>query len=63
MANEKDKMYYRFTSDEEPSEEQLLLLMQEVKEEVREENAKLKSIIAENILREYQNAKKMFPNL
>ena len=62
MANKVD-MYYRFTSDDEPSEEQLSVLMQEMIEEVREKNSKLPSIIQENILREYQNAKKMFPNL
>ena len=62
MANETN-MYYRFTSDNEPSEEQLTVLMQEVREEVREKNANLQSIIMENIFREYQNAKKMFPNL
>jgi len=62
MANETD-MYYRFISDNEPSEEQLTFLMQEVREEVREKKSKLHSVIAENILREYQIAKKMFPNL
>ena len=62
MANETD-MYYRFTSDNEPSEVQLALLMREVREEVREKKSNLQSIIAENILREYQNGKKMFPNL
>jgi hypothetical protein len=62
MANEA-KMYYRFMSDNEPSEEQLSILMQEVKEEVRKKNANLRSVILENIQREYQNAKKMFPNL
>jgi len=59
----KTNMYYRFTSDDEPSEEQLALLMQRVGDEVREKSVKLQSIIAENILRECQNAKKMFPNL
>ena len=63
MENNTDIMYYRFTSDYEPSEEQLSLLMQEVREEVREKNEKMQSIINENILREYQNVKKMFPNL
>jgi hypothetical protein len=62
MANESN-MYYRFTSDHEPSEEQLTLLMQEVREEVREKNSNLQSVILENIQREYENAKKMFPNL
>ena len=62
MANKTD-MCYRFMSDNEPSEEQLAVLMQEVGEEVREKNSHLQSIIAENILREYQNVKNMFPNL
>ena len=62
MTNETD-MYYRFISDNEPSEDQLACLMQEVREEVREKNLNLRSMIAENILREYENAKKMFPNL
>jgi len=62
MASETN-MYYRFTSDNEPSEEQLMVLMQEVREEVREKNANLQSVIAENIFREYQNVKKLFPNL
>ena len=62
MANKAD-MYYRFTSDNEPSEEQLATLMQEVRDEVCEKNKNLRSVINENILREYQNIKKMFPNL
>jgi len=62
MANKTD-MYYRFTSDHEPNEEQLARIMQEVSEEVREKKSNLQSMIMENILREYQNAKKMFPNL
>ena len=62
MANETN-MYYRFTSDNEPSEEQLTILMQEVREEVREKNSNLQSVILENIQREYENAKKIFPNL
>ena len=63
MVNNSNKMYYRFISDDEPSEEQLAFLMQEVRDEVREKNENLRSVINENILREYQNAKKMFPNL
>jgi len=59
----KTNMYYRFISDNEPSEEQLAVLMQEVREEVRKKNANLQALIMENIQREYQNAKKMFPNL
>ena len=62
MANEID-MYYRFTSDDEPTEEQLLFLMQEVGEEVRLKNSNLQYIIEENIQREYENIKKQFPDL
>jgi len=62
MVNETD-MYYRFVSDNEPSEEQLAYIMQEVREEVREKNSNLQSMITENIFREYQNMKKIFPNL
>lgn len=62
MTSETD-MYYRFTSDSEPKEAQLSLLMQEVREEVQEKNSKLQSVITENIQREYENIKKIFPNL
>ena len=62
MKNETN-MYYRFTSDDEPSEEQLAVLMQEVGEEIRETKSKIRAIITESILRECQNAQKMFPNL
>ena len=62
MVNETN-MYYRFTSDNEPKEEQLLLLMQEVREEVLERNSNLQSVITANIQREYENIKKIFPNL
>jgi hypothetical protein len=62
MAKEAN-MYYRFTSDNEPKEEQLLLLMQEARKEVREKNSNLQSVITENIQREYENIKKIFPNL
>jgi len=56
-------MYYRFKNDNEPSEEQLAFLMQEVGEEILKRKSNLQSVIMENILREYQNTKKMFPNL
>jgi hypothetical protein len=62
MASEPN-MYYRFTNDNEPSEEQLAILMQEVREDVLEKNSNLQSIVLENIQKEYENIKKMFPNL
>jgi hypothetical protein len=61
--SEEANMYYRFISEIEPSEEQLAFLMREVREDVRERKSILKSVIDENILREYQNVKKVFPNL
>ena len=56
-------MYYRFTSNQEPKEEQLSCLMQEMSVEVRQKNLRLQSAIAENIQREYENIKKIYPNL
>ena len=62
MVTETD-MYYRFTSDNEPKEEQLALLMREVSEEVRKKNSSLQSEIVKNIKREYENIKRIFPSL
>jgi len=62
MANDVD-MYYRFTSDKEPSDEQLFTLMKEVEQDVRQQNLALQTIIAENIQREYNNARTIFPYL
>ena len=62
MTNETN-MYYRFTSDSEPKEEQLTLLMQKMREEVRVKNSNIQSVITENIKREYENIKKIFPAL
>ena len=62
MATEAS-MYYRFTSDNEPKEEQLLLLMQEVRQEVVKKNSGLESAITENIQKEYESIRKIFPNL
>jgi hypothetical protein len=62
MANEVN-MYYRFTSDNEPTDEQLLTLMKEVQADVHRENETIKKIMAENIQREYANARAMFPDL
>ena len=62
MANNVN-MYYRFTSDKEPTDEQLFTLMKEVESDVRQQNLNLQTIIAENIQREYQNVRAVFPNL
>lgn len=62
MANEIN-MYYRFTSNQEPKEEQLSYLMKKVSEEVRLKSLSLQSVITENIQREYEKIKKIYPNL
>ena len=62
MANNVN-MYYRFTSDKEPTDEQLFTLMKEVENDVRQQNLNLQTVIAENIQREYQNVRAVFPNL
>ena len=45
-------MTYRFTWDREPTDEQLLVIMQEVGEEARQKSEKIAREIAENIERE-----------
>jgi hypothetical protein len=61
--NNEINMHYRFISDDEPSEEQLAFLMQDVGKEIIKQKSNLQSIVLKNILLEYQNAKKLFPNL
>jgi hypothetical protein len=56
-------MHYRFTSDSEPTDEQLLALMKEIRADVRRESENLKTIVAENIRREYASVRAMFPDL
>ncbi|MDR0874174.1 MAG: hypothetical protein LBN27_12030 [Prevotellaceae bacterium] len=56
-------MYYRFTSDSEPTDEQLLTIMKEVEADVRQKSFERKNIIKTNLKREYDNARAMFPNL
>ena len=56
-------MYYRFTNDNEPTDEQLEFLMKEVGENVRRENLNMQSTIMENIMKEYAKLKEKRPNL
>ena len=46
-------MRYRFLQDDEPTEEQLLVIMQEVAEEARLGHEKIAKQVIENIEREY----------
>ncbi|GHS93969.1 hypothetical protein AGMMS50239_11260 [Bacteroidia bacterium] len=56
-------MAYRFTSDEEPTDEQLLVIMKEVEADVRQKSFERKNSIKDNLKREYDNARAMFPDL
>jgi hypothetical protein len=60
MDKEKVDMYYRFTSDEEPSDEQLAVIMEEVGEDVRRESAEITRKLHERLEREYQKAKEYY---
>jgi hypothetical protein len=55
-------MTYRFTSDAEPTDEQLLVIMKEVEADVRRKNEENKRRIQENIRREYLHVKATFSN-
>jgi hypothetical protein len=46
-------MTYRFVWDSEPTDEQLLVIMQEVGEEVRQSSEKMAKQVIENLEREY----------
>lgn len=54
---------YRFISDTEPTEQQLLTIMKEVEADVRRKSFERTNIIKENLKREYDNARARFPNL
>jgi hypothetical protein len=56
-------MYYRFTSDSEPTDEQLKVLMLEVRDDVCKQNEELQHIIMENLRKEYEKARVMYPYL
>ena len=50
-------MTYSFLWDSEPTDEQLLCLMKEVADDVRESNEKIAQIILENIKKESEKAR------
>ncbi len=56
-------MNYRFTSDSEPTDEQLRTLMEEVAEDVRKKSSDMQKMIMDNIKREYRNICAKYPNL
>jgi ribosomal protein L18E len=63
MDRKEVNMYYRFTSDDEPTDEQLAVLMEEVGEEVRRQSAEINRKLLERIEHEYQKAKEYYDSL
>jgi hypothetical protein len=63
MDRKEVNMYYRFTGDDEPTDEQLAVLMEEVGENVRRESAEIKRKLLERIKQEYQKAKEYYEGL
>jgi hypothetical protein len=62
MNKKEVDMYYRFTSDEEPTDEQRAVIMEEVGEDVRRESAEIVRKLREKIVCEYQKAKEYYDN-
>ena len=56
-------MTYRFTQDEEPTEEQLAVIMNEVGEEVRRKSEEQSRQLLEKLEYEYQQAKERYAHL
>jgi len=58
--NTKIDMTYSFLRDDEPTDEQLLVIMHEVAEEARQGREKVAKQIIENIEREYLHVRSSF---
>ena len=58
--NKEVDMTYRFTWNEDPSDEQLLQLMREVGEDVRQKKAEREARLRQRLREGYQEAKKMY---
>ena len=61
--NTEINMTYRFTQDDEPTEEQLAVIMKEVGEEVRQNSEEHSRQLREKLENEYQKAKERYANL
>jgi hypothetical protein len=57
MDTKNVNMYYRFTSNNEPTDEQLAVIMQEVGEDVRRQSKENSRMLLERIEQEFQRAK------
>ena len=55
-------MTYSFLQDDEPTDEQLLVIMQEVAEDARRGHEKVAKQVIENIEREYIRARSLMQN-
>ena len=61
--NTEINMTYRFTQDDEPTEEQLAVIMKGVGEEVRRKSEEHSRKLREKLENEYQKAKERYANL
>jgi hypothetical protein len=59
MSDQVD-MYYRFTWDTEPTDEQLQVIMQEVCEKVKQEEEEIFKIMHETIRKEIERLKQIY---
>jgi UDP-N-acetylmuramyl tripeptide synthase len=60
MNKKEVDMYYRFTSDEDPTDEQLAVIMEKVGENVRRESTEIARKLHEKIACEYKKAKEYY---
>ena len=56
-------MAYQFIGNDEPSDEQLLAIMKEVEADVIRKDKERKKQIIDNLQKEYENVRALFPNL
>jgi hypothetical protein len=56
-------MNYRFISDDEPTDEQLQVIMKEVETESRKQSEHIRKSIVPNINKEYEKMIALFPQL
>ena len=63
MENKKIDMHYRFTWDTEPTDEQLDVIMEEVKENVIKQSERVRKKILEDIEEEFLKSKSKWTEL
>ena len=63
MEKKEVDMYYRFTWDTEPTDEQLDMIIEGAKQEVLKQNEKIKEILFKNLNEEFLKTKKIIDEL